>query len=389
MAADWTAPDEWQCLQFITVASTHGAEEAAKVLSEQHPTQCRSGSFRRQSVEKTINKIETWAGKKLLERVDRKLYLTDAGREFLTAAKAVVAQYKVMRGLDVLDVPGGLPRLACLPHHTQFVARAEAALLAAPPAGQDKISVEYLDQRQRGDDQFYRSVLGQLREDVYHLLIGPEVKDSVFDSILLYEAQLEVMVPATHQGSAMSVADLIQNHRAFIQPSDMQPRRLLEDRIRRWGIPDPHSSTRIVGETYEIAATVMRIRSEAGRSTQESRVVVVPSDAALAFKPGREFGGLNADKFKWMPLYHRDSSTQDVHRLTMPVFVTTKRDDTKRDSAMRDQLSEIIKALKQAVAQLPREGSSQEGASGLGGEPLEPPAPRQRKHQGSAQASIR
>lgn len=83
-------------------------------------------------------------------------------------------------------------------------------------------------------------------------------------------------------------------------------RKLLEERIAQWKIHDPYLHTRVAAETYETATSVLRIRNEAHRAARDSRVVVVPSDVALIYKPGKDFGGRTADKFKWVPIYHTD-----------------------------------------------------------------------------------
>jgi hypothetical protein len=82
--------------------------------------------------------------------------------------------------------------------------------------------------------------------------------------------------------------------------------RNLEERIAQWKIHDPYLHTRVAAETYETATSVLRIRNEAHRAARDSRVVVVPSDVALIYKPGKDFGGRTADKFKWVPIYHTD-----------------------------------------------------------------------------------
>jgi hypothetical protein len=213
--------------------------------------------------------------------------------------------------------------------------------------------------------------VSRLNQNVYQLIIGPEVQDQIFESIRLYAAQLEAMVPAGYPRSAMSLTELIQEHRMLVPPKDMRSRKLLEESIREWGIADPRKHSRIAAETYETLTSVMRLRNETQRATRDSRVVVVPSDAALAYKPGKEFGGLNADKFKWVPIYHIDQG--DAHLLTMEVCVTRKREKTARP-----HLGRIIEALQEAVTQL-----DENAVVGLSGEPfqkpsLDPPAQRRR-----------
>ncbi|HEV7852977.1 MAG TPA: hypothetical protein VGP27_16725 [Mycobacterium sp.] len=119
-------------------------------------------------------------------------------------------------------------------------------------------------------------------------------------------------------------------------------RKLLEERIAQWKIHDPYLHTRVAAETYETATSVLRIRNEAHRAARDSRVVVVPSDVALIYKPGKDFGGRTADKFKWVPIYHTDDRGEP-HLLTMEVCVTRKREKTTPSP-----LSTIIETLQDA-----------------------------------------
>jgi DNA-binding transcriptional LysR family regulator len=334
------APDEWECRVFIAVAENRGAEAAAQRLKAH-----RGGRYERQSVEKILKKIEAWVGEPLLSRdPDRKLYLTGRGQEFLESAHNIVTQYQLMRG----EIPErALPKLACLPHHTHFVAMAESLLFEqAPPKGTPKIFVEYLPQNYRGEGEFHRLAVTQLRSNAYQLIIGPKVDDmTTFESKPLYYAQLEAMVSRQYRADEMSLTDLVQRHQMLVPPIDMRSRRLLEDSIEKWGIDDPGLPVRVAAETYETATSVLRVRNEYhGRGEGDSRVVVVPSDAALVYKEGMEFGGRHADRFKWVPIYHRDDRGTD-HLLRMEVCVTIRRGG-------QSDLPGIVAALARAVERL-------------------------------------
>jgi DNA-binding transcriptional LysR family regulator len=334
VANDFRAPDEWECRVFIAVAETHGAEAASQRLKT-----LRGGRYERQSVEKILKKIESWVGETLLERhADRKLYPTERGQEFLEAARAVVTQYQVMRGESPSQK---LPTLACLPHHTHFVSLAEDILFYAPPESTEKIVVDYLHQNHRGEGEFHRHVVTRLLDNVYQLIIGPRVADTkTFDSTPLYHWQLEVMVDRDFEGGEMQLADLVAKYQMLAPPGDMRSRRLLEDTIAKWGIDDPGPEVRIAGETYDVGTSVMRLRGEHRRRGRgDRRVVVAPSDVALAFKVGMEFGGRHADRFKWVPIRH------DGRSLRMEVCVTIRR-------ANRDKLGGIVAALATAVERL-------------------------------------
>lgn len=328
------APDEWECQVFIAVAETHGTEAAARRLKPM-----RDGRYGRQAVEKILKKIESWADEPLLARdPNRKLYPTERGQEFLESARKIVTQYQLMRR-EIAEQ--ALPTLACLPLHTHFVALAEDLLFDAPPAGTEKIFVEYLPQNQRGEGEFHRHAVMLLRNNEYQLIIGPRVDDAnTFESTTLYYTQLEAMVGRDYPGAEMSLTDLVSKYRMLVPPPDMRSRRLLEDSIARWvADDDPGQQVRVAAETYETATSVMRLRNENSRGGSDSRVVVVPSDVALAYKEGMEFGGRRADRFKWVPIHHRDEL------LRMEVCVTVRR-------GSRERLAGVVAALATAVERL-------------------------------------
>jgi DNA-binding transcriptional LysR family regulator len=342
---------------FIAVAEQRTFAKAAKQLITVNGV-----PYSARSVSNVIEKIELWLGEPPFETVARQeKRTTERGEQFLHAARSVVAEYAWMRAA----APDyGLPRLACLPHHTHFVARAEDLLLQKEPAGQEKIVVEYLDPQHRGDRAFHDWAVPRLGRNIYQLIIGPPVDNDAFRSRELYTAQLEAMITDTYPHDAISLTELIGEHRLFVPPTDLRARQLLEERIVEWKIPDPRRESRIAGEAYETAHSVVRIRNEQHRNDRDSRVLVVPSDVALVYKVDWEFGGLNANKFKWVPIYHRDARGRN-HRLQYKVNVTTRR----RGAPDARKLFDVIDALRDAVAKLP-----------LSGQPMpdDPPVPAQR-----------
>jgi DNA-binding transcriptional LysR family regulator len=351
-------PDEWELRVFIAVAETMGASAAASRLQELR-------DYGRQSVEKVLNKLDAWAGEPLLRRQpDRKLYVTPRGRHFLEWARTIVAHYEAMR--EGTGAPR-LPVLACMPYHTHFVSLAEDLLFGAPPDGQDKVLVEYLPENQRGESEFHGSAVSLLRNNAYQLVIGPRVDDTkVFESTTLYHSQLEAMVGRDYPDDEISLRDLVRNHRMLVPPPDLRSRSLLESRIQQWQIEDPGPKVRVAAETYETATSVMRIRNEhSRRGHADSRIIVVPSDVALVYKEGMEFGGLHAERFKWIPIYHRDSDGVD-HLLRLEVCVTVR--------AERSDLHDIIETLKEAVRML-NESSEHGGLCGR----QRPTVPRPRR----------
>ncbi|GIG62129.1 hypothetical protein Lfu02_65010 [Longispora fulva] len=341
-SSDDSAPDEWECRQFIAVAEQRGVMKATEALHAE-----TGRTVRRQTVSRTVARIEEWRDARLFTREgpQKLLCLTEEGQRFLESARTVVAEYQIMRGGG--SAPGRPRTLACLPHHTSFVARAEDVLLEEHGFG---VQVVYLDQASRGDSGFHENAVSRLRDRRYHWVVGPDVRDPACVSTRLYTAQLEAMVPVGYPHAAMTLTELVTEHQMLAPPPDMRSRRLLEDSIRRWDIPDPGPGTRVLTETYESATSVMRIRNEHRRPTRRSRVVVVPSDVALAYKPGREFAGRNADKFRWVPLCHRDEAGVE-HRLTLDVFVTTTR--TRDPDVLR-----VVDALREAVEHVNADGGT-------------------------------
>ena len=346
------APDEWECRVFIAVVEEYGAEAAAQRLRA-----LRGGGYERQSVEKILKKLENWVGERLLERYpDRKLYLTPRGEKFLESARNLVTLYDLMR--EERAAPSRVATLACLPHHAHFVAVAEDLLYGREPGVAEPVRVTYLPERHRGDAEFHRHAVALLRAGAYQLIIGPRVDDTDFESRLLYAAQLEAMMPRSFPANELALSDLVAEHRMLVPPVDVRSRRLLESRLREAGITDPGDATP-ADAAYETAASVMRIRREAHRQgSGESRVVVAPSDVALAFKAGMEFGGRGAERFKWVPIFDRDDEGND-HLLRVDVCVTYRR-------GSHPQVPLIVMALEEAVRRL----NTAPDHVGLSGEPF-------------------
>jgi DNA-binding transcriptional LysR family regulator len=330
---------------FIAVVENGNYEAAASRLAHHR------GSYTRQAVKGVIDKVEKWAGERLLAKgEDRRCYPTGRGQRVLEAMRRVVAEYEMMRGSSSPHF--GLT-LACHPHHTHFVVLAEDLLRDADAPG-DQLRVEYLPQHQRGEGEFQQQAVDRLIRGEYQLIIGPPVEMEDVVSHPLYRAQLEVMIDKDFPHDAISLADLVAKYRMFVPPTDMRSRRLLEDSIVESGVHDPGRSVRIAGETYETATSVMRLRND-HRGGEKNRVVVMPSDVALAYKAGMEFGGRNADRFKWVPIYHRDAYGRGSV-LRMQACVTVRRVESEK-------LAYVVEALRSGVAQL-NESSTHGGLSG-------------------------
>jgi DNA-binding transcriptional LysR family regulator len=330
MPAD-VAPNEWECRIFIAVAEHRNVSAAAKHLAGQI-----DGPYGSRSVSKVIRKIEDWCRDRLFEGAYANKQLTPKGEEFLERARAVVAEYQLMRsGAPV----AGEPALACFPHHVHLVSRAH--LLHRTAAGGPAFTVDYLHQRHRRDQAFHDHVVQRLKRDSYRLIIGPPVADD--PSVLsreLYQARLEAMMPAAYPDPGIWITDLIRDHDLIVPTEEFRCRRLLEERIIEWNIPDPRRRTRIVAEDDDVTTSILRLRNS---TDGDGPVVVVPSDVALVFRSGWEFGGRGADRFRWVPVRHQVGAR--VEELRAPVYVTTKRP--------ANRLFGIVQALKAAVAELP------------------------------------
>lgn len=347
--SDEVAPDEWDCKVFLAVAETRGHTRAAELLSPDRPAHLRERPYARQLVGKTIKKIERWCGEPLFEGARGDLRLTERGRRFELAARSIVAEYRLMRRDG--GSGGGLPRLACLPHHAQFVAPAQARL--AERLGRETVVVEYLEPRHRGESEFRQHAVPRLQQGLYRIVIGPPVHEDGFSCVPLYEARMEAMVPAAHfPADAMSLTDLVQRHRLLLPPRDMRSRKLMEERIVAWGIDDFRKDERVLVETYDTSTSVMQLRHEAGGAHWDRRVVVVPSDVALAFKAGMEFGGRHAERFKWVPIFHE---APDGARQLLPqqVYVTVRSDARRGEPAAHGSVTAILGAIREAVRDLP------------------------------------
>ncbi|GAA4246609.1 LysR family transcriptional regulator [Dactylosporangium darangshiense] len=279
--SDEVAPDEWECRVFLAVVEHRQHTKAAEALSPARPRHLRDRPYARQLVGKTIRRIERWCGEPLFEGDRGQLRLTARGREFERAARGVVGEYELMRGF-VLDE--GLPRLACLPHHALFVAPAQARLRER--FGRQRIAVDYLPPDQLRM-RHHTPGLGR-----HALLVGPPRPPEGTRSAPLYTARLEAMVPAAHFGAArLTVVELRQRYRPVLHLPGVP-----DDRLAAWGLD------RAAPTLGDPATAVLRLRHEASGAQWDGRVLVVPSDVALAFKPGMEFGGRRADRFRWVPV---------------------------------------------------------------------------------------
>lgn len=337
MPARDVAPDEWECRVFIAVAEQHTFAAAAAALVAQ-----TGRPYGPRSVGKVIAKIEQWLGAPAFEERLRHKQTTQRGEQFLHTARTIVDAYQTLRDpTRTSDVP----TLACMPHHLHFVKRAEVALRRRHTPGKRDLNVEFLDRATTVGQGYGHHVVGRLRTDVYQLIVGPPVLgESALTSKDLYEARLEAMVPRSYPAEAISLADLIQRHRLFLPPIGSRSRRLLEDKIVEWRVPDPRKENRVARESSETVTSVMRVRNGQGLNG-DNDIVVAPSDVALAFKEPWEFGGPAGSNFRWIPIVHVDDYGTR-HLLRQRVCVTVKRTESA-------SLFFIVDALRRAVAQFP------------------------------------
>jgi DNA-binding transcriptional LysR family regulator len=325
------APDEWECRVFIAVAEHRTFVAAAKVLSSE------SGKdYGSRAVAKVVSKIERWLGAAPFEQtLGRAKVTTDRGEEFLRAARAIVGEYEILRQPSRAVA---MPTLACSPHHLRLVARAESGL-----------RVESLERDSYvGATAFARHAVGRLRRDVYQLVVGPPVSgDATLVSKDLYESRLEAMVSADRGPAPLALSELVQQYQIALPPLESRSRRLFEDRVAQWAPALGRApAQRIAGET---ATNVLRLHH---RPNPTRHAVVAPSDVALAYKPGREFGGTPADRFIWVPIYHRDDDGV-VHQLTQRVSVTVKRADAAALFPVMERLRKAVTAFPDLTPDLP------------------------------------
>jgi DNA-binding transcriptional LysR family regulator len=281
---------------FLAVAEHRQHTRAAEALSPTRPAHLRDRPYARQLVGKTIARIERWCGEPLFEGNRGQLRLTERGRAFERAARSVVGEYELMRR----TAPGdGLPRLACLPHHATFVAPAQARLVER--FGRARIAVEYLEPHRHAAPDLHR----------HALLIGATPPPGA-RSMRLYTARLEAMVPAAHfPGVRLALPELLRRYRPIPHLTGVP-----EDRRVTWGL-DRHPSWANGQPTGDTAAAVLRLRHETA-ARWDGRVLVTPSDVALPFKAGMEFGGRYADRFKWVPVVAEAPLTFDVQLSIRP-----------------------------------------------------------------------
>ena len=175
------------------------------------------------------------------------------------------------------------------------------------------------------------------------------------------------MVPVEEfPADVMTLTELVQQYRLLLPPRDMRSRKLMEERITAWGIDDFQRDRRVAAETYDTSTSGMQLRQELATGRWDRRVLVVPSDVALAFKDGMEFGGLYADRFKWVPIVH-DTGGGRLEILPHDVHLTVRRDARRRDQGVE----EIVQAVVAAVTELEALPDGRPGLSG--GRPVAAP----------------
>jgi DNA-binding transcriptional LysR family regulator len=341
MSVGDVAPNEWECQVFVAVAEQRTYAAAANSLSTQFGKQ-----YTYRAVGKVIDKIDSWLQEETFVGTGQRKQLTDAGETFLNNARSVVEDYRLMRNqrrnagttVNRERAPAtGVPTLACLPHHVPFAARAEAQLLNKPPAGQPKVVVECLEHRHQSSLAFRDHAVHRLRQDAVQLITGPHVSgEPSLVSKELYVARLEVMVPGPYAPDEISVADLINRFRLFLAPKGCEARRMVDEHIT--ALTGTDATAYLAEEHHDTATSVLRVRNFRHQSVR-TLAVIAPSDIALAFKHGKEFGGQYANEFRWVPLVPAGDRRR---RMTYRVCVTTKRRDAAR-------LVPIVEALRKAA----------------------------------------
>ncbi|GAA4242972.1 hypothetical protein GCM10022255_000080 [Dactylosporangium darangshiense] len=306
------APNEWECKVFIAVAD-HGSYLAAA----EHLSRQIGRSYTRRAVNQVIKKIEAWLKTPPFEGTHSQKKLTPRGEEFRQAALNILAGYQRMRNEGPAPA---LPTLACLPHHVYLMTAME------PP----KIIIRYLESRHGAPREFRDHAVHLLHTDVYQLIVGPPIADDrALVSKELYTARLLAMVPRSFRSESVRLADLLADYELLL------PRQLLEAKIDEWALEDAYKHATITED--EAATAILRMRNEPATA---NRVVVAPSDVALAYTTGHDFAGEGADRFRWVPITHQR------RYLEYPVAVTTRKTEAAK-------LFPVIAALRDAVAQVP------------------------------------
>ncbi|MGN9910544.1 hypothetical protein ACTMTJ_23600 [Phytohabitans sp. LJ34] len=331
------APDEWDCVVFMAVVEAGTRQRAVRLLADRYDEHITV-----EGVRTILLKINRWLGRPALREgvgPRGKAELTVRGQRFQRFCERVRSLYQEERGrLAESDVT----RLVCLPHHATIVKTLYVETLAQHPAGEEKVGIEELKQSDRGNESFFDQAFWPLTTGTYHLAIGqppPAEFREELQSDLLYESQLEVLVPAEYPGDAMPLAEFVRSV-SHVPPKDSRARILLEERIAANRIEDPGEERRVASATYEIGSVIERVAllHECGLA---SPLVLAPSDIALIYKPGMRFGGAGVEHSKWVPLHH------ETERLTLEVHVTTA-------NPRPNHLRPIVALLKKICADQPR-----------------------------------
>ena len=147
----------------------------------------------------------------------------------------------------------------------------------------------------------------------------------------------EAMVPAAHVGAVrLTLTELRQRYRPVLHLPGVP-----DDRAAAWGLERPAPA---LGDP---ATAVLRLRHEASGPQWDGRVLIAPSDASLAFKPGMEFGGRRAEKFRWVPIV---TSGNGGAALTYEVRLSI------RPAADDEAVDAAVAALQAAARALPALG---------------------------------
>ncbi|MCW6006522.1 hypothetical protein K1W54_18345 [Micromonospora sp. CPCC 205371] len=309
------APDEWDCVVFMAVAETGTRQKAVRLLADRYDEHITV-----EGVRVILNKINKWLHRPALEEgvgPRGKVRLTPRGLRFLRFCERVRGIYLDERRYFA---ESHVPTLVCLPHHAMIVKRLYVDTLEQEPVGEEKIHILELQQSDRGNESFFDQALWPLTTGAYHLAIGPAPPEEFRDELqsdVLYDARLEVFVPADFPGDAMSLDEFVRWPRmSHLPPKDSGARMLLENAIATYGIDDPGEHRRVASETYEIGSVIecVSLLHERGLPTP---LVLAPSDVALVYKPGMRFGGAGVEHSRWVPLHHEGAPFRlDVHVTT-------------------------------------------------------------------------
>jgi DNA-binding transcriptional LysR family regulator len=221
-------------------------------------------------------------------------------------------------------------RIRYLPQHSFFMAAVEAQTERFMD-----LHPKALGEEDRSVDRFEDEVIPAVAGGNVDLVIGmPPRKGTMsirkLTSHYLYSSRQEAMVPYDDPRQEMTLRQLIEERRMLVPPIHTRSRTRLEQMIAS-DLPDaPPAAQRVRREAFGTKVLIQYGMNGLG-------TVVVPNDIAYVFHAGHDYGGPQAEKFRWIPI--RRENGEFIHQ-SVWATVRTKRD---RRSPHVDTLVEEIR----------------------------------------------